>query len=497
MIKENENTPLAPPYKGGAGSERLVSDVIDSSTRKIIYGWLTFAISSLIFAGIFAFLVVMSRTPVIFNLFPRTDYIRVALVGHVILSFVIWFLAFEGLLWTLTSTVFLRRGLFCKHSGWAGLLLAISGTILVVITAIAGLGEPKFVNYIPVLTHPVFYAGLILLFAGMTITLLNTFLTVFTAWREKTYEGRLPLFTYGMLISGTAFMSAVTCFALSYYFHILSPLRKIPVNLETLFWGGGHIQQFTNTITMVTVWLFMTYIVFKKMPVKETFSKLLFTFYLIFILPAPFIYFLYDTSSLEYTRAFTKLMEYGLGPSTGIFAIAILFTIVSKGVRELPWRKPEFSSLVLSMFLFALGGIISLTIYGYNTKIPAHYHGAIGGVTIAFMGFTNYVFSLLKKDTAISKLAVVYPYVYGVGQSLFVIGMFIAGSHGVARKTFGAAQQLDNTGKIIGMAITGFGGFIAILGGILFIIYAIKRLTQSPDTKINEMEFTLEKGFSN
>lgn len=475
----------------------LQSDGIDRGTKKIIYGWLTFAISSLIFAGIFAFLVVMSRTPVIMNLFPGTDYIRVALVGHVILSFVIWFLAFEGLMWTLTSTMFLGRGLFCKHSGWAGLFLAVSGTILVVISAIAGLGEPKFVNYVPVLTHPLFYAGLVLLFAGMTVTLLNTFLTVFKAWREKTYEGHIPLFTFGMLISGTAFMSAVTCFALSYYFHILSPTAKIPLNLETLFWGGGHIQQFTNTITMVTVWLLLTFIALKKIPIKETWSKVLFSFYLLFILPAPFIYFLYDTGSFEYTRAFTKLMEYGLGPSTGIFAVAILIAIASSGIRELPrlpWSKPEFSSLVLSMFLFALGGIISLTIYGYNTKIPAHYHGAIGAVTIAFMGFTNYVFSLLKKDVTITRLGIVYPYVYGVGQSLFVIGMFVAGSHGVARKTFGAAQQLDNTGKIVGMAITGFGGFIAIIGGIMFIIYAIKRLTKPPVLKAGTFELSLERG---
>lgn len=480
--------------------------MIEKSTKNILYGWLTFAISALIFAGIFAFLVVMSRTPVIMNLFPRTDYIRFALVGHVILSFVIWFLAFEGLLWTLTSTLFLKRGLFCKHAGWAGLMLSIAGTVLVIITAVAGLGEPKFVNYTPVLTHPLFYAGIVLLFAGMTVTLINTFLTAWKAWQEKTYEGRIPLFTFGMLISGIGFLSAVACFALSYYFHILSPLAKVPVNLETLFWGGGHILQFTNTITMVTVWLFLTFIVLKKLPVKESWSKILFTVYLIFILPGPFVYFLFDTGSAEYTKAFTKLMEYGLGPSTGIFAVAILVAIASTGVRKLPWSKPEFSSLVLSMFLFALGGIISLFIYGYNTKIPAHYHGVIGGVTIAFMGLTNYVFDLLKRESADSplspllektervrvrgglSLATLYPYVYGTGQTLFVIGMFLAGSHGVARKTFGAAQQLDSTGKIVGMAITGFGGFIAIVGGIMFIIYAIRRLTQTPEFRSKKLE---------
>ena len=81
--------------------------LIDTGISRLIYGWLAFAISSLVFAGMFALLVVMARTPFILKFFPGSDYVRVALVGHVVLSFVIWFLAFKGLLWTLTSTVML------------------------------------------------------------------------------------------------------------------------------------------------------------------------------------------------------------------------------------------------------------------------------------------------------------------------------------------------------------------------------------------------------
>ena len=131
------------------------------------------------------------------------------------------------------------------------------------------------------------------------------------------------------------------------------------------------------------------------------------------------------------------------------------------------------------MFLFALGGAISFTIGGYNTKIPSHYHGVIGGVTLSFMGLTNYILGILNREVYRKGLHPYTPYVYGIGQTLFVIGMFWAGSHGVARKTFGADQNLNSTVKIIGMAIVGIGGLIAIAGGIMFIIHSAGTLLQN------------------
>lgn len=452
---------------------------IDAGTSRLIYGWLAFAVSSLIFAGLFAFLVVMARTPVILELFPRTDYVRVALVGHVVLSFVIWFLAFKGLLWTLTSTVMLKTRQYSATAGWTGLILSVAGTLFIIAAAVFGLGDPQFVNYVPVLSHPVFYSGLILLFAGITVTVLNTLLTVLKAWRNNSYHGSFPALTFGMMIAGIAVLSAFACFGLSWFFQISGAQNNTALNLESLFWGGGHILQFANTIALVTAWLFLSLIVFRSFPLRDVYVKLLFAIYLIFILPAPVFYFIYDISSYEYKNAFTAIMQYGLGPSTAVFALAIFVAVYMRGIKQLPWDKPEFSSLVLSMFLFALGGVISFTIGGYNTKIPSHYHGVIGGVTLSFMGLTNYILGILNKKVSRKRLASLYPYVYGAGQTLFVIGMFWAGSHGVARKTFGADQNLNSTVKIIGMAVVGIGGVIAIAGGILFIIHSVNTLLQN------------------
>src|SRR3989337_3841703 len=107
---------------------------MDVDTRRLLYAWLSFAVASLMFAGIFAFMIVTARTPFVHSLLPRPDYIRVALVGHVTLSFIIWFLAFEGLLWTLTSTVLLNTTPFNRTLGWGGLLLSVAGTLLVIIS---------------------------------------------------------------------------------------------------------------------------------------------------------------------------------------------------------------------------------------------------------------------------------------------------------------------------------------------------------------------------
>lgn len=450
----------------------------DKDSEQLVYAWLFFAVSSLIFAGIFAFLVAMARTPGIQNIFPGHDYIRIALVGHVNLSVVIWFLAFQGVLWTLTSTRLLGARIFSASLAWLGFYLCVSGTFCVIITALAGLGIPLFINYIPVLTHPVFYTGLILLAAGIFITLINTFLTIYRAWRGKTYAGNLPALTFGMAVSGIAAAVAVVCFALSYYFQVLAPSAKILLDFEMLFWGGGHILQFANTIAMVTAWLFLTNLVFKKFPIEDGYAKLFYAYYLLFILPSPFIYFIYDTASQKYKDAFTSLMQYGLGPATAIFAMLILITVITspKDNNKLPWKDPLFSSLIISMTVFAFGGFISLMIYGANTKIPSHYHGVIGGVTLAFMGLTNHIIAFLKRDIYSIRLARIQPYIYGAGQTLFVIGMFIAGSHGVQRKTFGAAQHLDDVTKVIGMAIVGVGGLIAIIGGIIFVTNSILSL---------------------
>lgn len=432
-------------------------------TERLTYGWLLLAVFSLVFAGIFALLVALARTPVLEDFLPLgRDHIYVALVGHVVLAVVIWFLAFEGFLWLLTSTIDLKRKVFSPALGWVSLFMTAAGMGLVVIAAVFGLGPAELANYVPVLLTPVFFTGLILFASGIFLNIINMFATIILA---KIDGVKLPVTTFGMVVAGIAVSVAFTCFALSGYFQYTT--GKAFIDFERLFWGGGHILQFANTISMVTVWVYLSNIVLKKEPLGKGISKGLYVIYLLFILPAPVIFFLYDTSTTAYKDSFTTLMQWGLGPSTTIFMLAIAIAAFSR--KDISWKNPGYSSLILSMAIFMLGGLIALNISGVNTKIPAHYHCVIGAVTIAFMGLFYEIVPIVGKQLYSRRLAAIQPYLYSLGIVLFAVGLYLAGSHGVARKTYGSDQNLNNLGKIIGMSIMGIGGLVAIAGGITFV----------------------------
>jgi len=421
---------------------------------------------SLVFAGIFALLVAMARTPVIEDILPLgRDYIYVALVGHVDLAVVIWFLAFEGFLWAFTSMAHTGTSIFCKKLGGASLVLSAFGMALVVVAAIFGLGPAELSNYVPVLITPVFYSGLILFASGILLNLVNTALTLLKAKREGKV---LPVLTFGMAVAGVAVFVAFLCFTLSGYYQWTT--GKIFIDSERLFWGGGHILQFANTISMVTVWVYLSRLALKHDLLSPASSKILFAFYLLFIIPAPFIYVFHDTSEQAYKDIFTNLMRWGLGPSTTVFMLASLWRMFS--AKRL-WKDPGYSSLVLSIAVFLLGGVIAMMISGVNTKIPAHYHCVIGAVTIAFMGLFYEVVPVFNRTLWSRKMAVVQPYLYSLGIVLFAAGLYMAGSHGVARKTYGHEQNLNNIAKVVSMSIMGVGGLVAIAGGITFVLNAL------------------------
>ena len=146
-----------------------------------------------------------------------------------------------------------------------------------------------------------------------------------------------------------------------------------------------------------------------------------------------------------------------------------------RGPRD--WRSPAFLGLASSLAVFALGGVLGAFANGGDTRTPAHYHAEIGGVNLAFMGLVfAMLLPVLLRGGICTKAVRLQFWLYGGGQVLFSAGMFAAGSAGVARKVAGADQGLDSVVKIVGMAMTGVGGVVAVAGGVLFVWLALRRL---------------------
>jgi heme/copper-type cytochrome/quinol oxidase subunit 1 len=123
-----------------------------------------------------------------------------------------------------------------------------------------------------------------------------------------------------------------------------------------------------------------------------------------------------------------------------------------------------------SILLFAVGGVLGFLIAGLDIVIPAHYHGATVGVTVAFMGLCYLLLPRLGYGPIPQRMAFWQPWLYAGGQLMHIAGLAWTGGYGVQRKTAGIAQGLDRFGEIAGMGLMGFGGLISVIGGVLFLI---------------------------
>ncbi len=75
------------------------------------------------------------------------------------------------------------------------------------------------------------------------------------------------------------------------------------------------------------------------------------------------------------------------------------------------------------------------------------------------------------------KLVKWQPLLFGLGQTIFVIGFAYAGLQGMGRKLFGSDQSIHTVEAMIGLGLMSIGGLLAMTGGFLFIYIVVKSYT--------------------
>ena len=111
---------------------------------------------------------------------------------------------------------------------------------------------------------------------------------------------------------------------------------------------------------------------------------------------------------------------------------------------------------------------------------PAHYHGSIVGVTLAFMGLVYHLLPRMGFARPQGRLAALQPSLYGAGQLMHVIGLLWSGGYGVQRKVAGAEQVLRGAEQVAAMGLMGLGGLLAVAGGILFALVVLRAMLAAP-----------------
>ena len=431
--------------------------------RRLASGWLWLAIASLIAAGLLSVLLVLSRVPYIKDVFPLVDFFHTALVAHVDLSVLVWFLAFGGALWSLNSTAGWLR------LGWAALLLSAAGALVIAVAPFTGSGNAIMSNYIPVLQDPFFMAGLLTFALGIALLVLRSMVAIPPVGPLVEGAGALR---FGLNASAVSAALALMAFGWSWW--LMPDYLSGKPFFELLFWGGGHVLQFTYTLLMLVAWLWLASAAGIRLLLTPRVALLYFLLGLLAVFMVPIIYLSYDITSVEHVKVFTWLMAYGGSLASLPLGLAIWHGLFFGGSSTA--RSPLRSALITSVLLFGIGGGIGFMIQGSNVTIPAHYHGSIVAVTLAFMGLTYHLLPRLGFGEPDARLAHAQSYVYGGGQLLHVIGLVWSGGYGVQRKAAGGEQTLESFGQVAGMGLMGIGGLIAVIGGFLFLLIVLRAL---------------------
>jgi len=421
--------------------------------------WMMFGTIALALAGIFAILLVVARAPGTEALFPTQDFFRVALVVHVDQSVLIWFLAGSGMLWSLAGRVPLQT----TRIAFAG---AAAGCLLVTAAPFLGAGDPLLSNYVPVLDHPLFLAGLGLFGSGV---LAQVVLYLARAVGVLNFSDPLRIGTFTAAVA-----TLLAGISLAWTWADLNPVWEGKAYYEYLFWGPGHILQFAYTQLMLVAWIWLARATGRPLPLSDSRLSALLVLGVLPLLAVPLIHSLYAPNSAEIRIAYTHLMQYGNALAPVPIGVLLTLSLIRNRGREVPQeQRPAYSALVTSLVLFVVGGLIGAAISGVNTMVPAHYHGSIVGVTLALMGLTYHLLPELGFSRPEGRMACWQARVYGSGQLLHIAGLAISGAMGIQRKTAGAAQELDGLTQVF-MGIMGLGGLVAIVGGILFVLVVMR-----------------------
>jgi hypothetical protein len=458
---------------------------VTEEARRLATGWLILSIGSLVIAGIFSILVVLSRTPFIQDFFPLIDLFHTALVLHVDFSIIIFFFAFACVFFSLTHQ---GSNLSYKRLGLLALGLSATGASITALSPLMGAPDPLMNNYLPVLENNGFFAGLALFITGFSLMCINTLINrPFSRSVEPVNPQRS-----GVYLASILGLTAVASFVWSYLG--LPTALQGAERYELLFWGGGHVLQFMYAMLMLVSWLCLSSLI-SRVSLSPAKVSLIFGIYLLPVFVAPIIHLLFPINSYNYYRAFTLLMEYGMGLPPILIGFSILRRIFKE--KTPPDMRHLRAIVIISMMLFAAGGLLGYLIHGINLrtpshfhgviedinlKIPAHYHGVTGAVSLSFMGFTYYLLPKLGFGRLLS-IVRFQPYIYGAGQLLYIIGLASAGFLNVQRKVAGSAQGLNTFGKTLSMGIMGIGGMISIIGGVAFLVVVIYAMTYGKTSK--------------
>jgi cytochrome c oxidase subunit I len=476
------------------------------STEKLIKANAVAAVVFLLIGGAFGLLVGLTRWPAV-HLLPA-DAFYLVLTAHGLNVLIFWCIFFEMAVLYFCSSVLLGCRMAMPKVAWAAFGLMVIGALMNNFIVLTGEATVMMTSYAPMEAHPLFYLSLILFAVGALICCFIFFGTLVIAKEEKTYEGSVPLVTFGAITAAIIAVFTIASGAIILVPTLLWSLGFIAeidaLMYRLIWWGFGHSSQQVNVAAHIAVWYAIASIVFGAKPMSEKVSRFAFFMYILFLQIASVHHLLADPGVSEEFKMFnTSYAMYLAVMASMVHGLTVPGSIETaqraKGLtnglfewlRRAPWGNPTFSGMFISLVGFGfIGGISGVTmsveqinILIHNTiYVPGHFHATVViGTTLAFMALTYWLVPIVfRRELIWNTLASWQPYLFGfgmVGVSMFLMG---AGTLGVPRRHWDIT--FSQTGGIIHefpaaantlLALNGLSVILAVTGGAAFCLIIV------------------------
>jgi len=243
------------------------------------------AVVFLLIGGIAAILLALTRWQAVHLL--RVDWFYRILTLHGLNMLIFWILFFEVAVLYFASTVPLNSRLFSRKIAWASFAMMLGGAVMVDVVIFRGQADVLMTSYLPLLAHPLFYLGIILVAVGTLTGVFNFFATIYIARRDKTYEGAMPLVTFGAtaaaIIAVVTLLHGAIVMIPTFTYSMGWTAQPDAAWYRLIWWGLGHQSQQVNVCAMVSIWYLIGTLTTGSKPVNEAVCRTAFVLYVLFI----------------------------------------------------------------------------------------------------------------------------------------------------------------------------------------------------------------------
>jgi cytochrome c oxidase subunit I len=475
---------------------------VDANAQALIKANAVAAVTFLAVGGLFGLMVALTRWQAV-HLLPA-HWFYLVLTAHGLDVLLLWIIFFEIAVLYFASSVLLGCRLAAPRLAWVAFGMMLAGGIITNVAVLQGDSSVMFTSYPPMMAAQHFYLGLILFAVGALVAVGIFFGTLVIAREESTYQGSIPLVTFGAL---TAAIIAVFTLASGAVILIPTWLWSLgyisfidPLMYKLVWWAMGHSSQQINVSAHVAVWYAIAAILFGAKPLSEKVSRGAFLMYILFLQLASAHHLLVEPGLSSEWKVFnTSYAMYLAVLGSMIHGLTVPGSIEAaqrkrgfdKGafewLRKAPWGNPAFSGMFMSLVMFGFLGGISGVVMGteqiniimHNTLyVPGHFHATVvAGTTLAFMAVSYLLVPLvLQREIYFPRMAKWQPYLFGLGVAGISLFMMAAGTLGVSRRhwdsTF-ADAPLDFSyppAAFLMLALNGMSAIAAALGGVMYIV---------------------------